>query len=100
VTNLADSGSGTLRQAIGNAHSGDTITFTNTFSGKSITLTSAQLTITNNLTYLSGSNPIRNWRTIQATLKEMQRLSRRVLFETVKNPPRRKRLGKKILGLV
>jgi hypothetical protein len=43
---------------------------------------------------------IRNWRTIQATLKEMQRLSRRVLFETVKNPPRRKRLGKKVLGLV
>jgi hypothetical protein len=35
-----------------------------------------------------------------ATLKEMQRLSRRVLFETVKNPPRRKRLGKKVLGLV
>jgi len=28
---------------------------------------------------------IQNWRTIQATLKEMQRLSRRVLFETVKN---------------
>jgi hypothetical protein len=43
---------------------------------------------------------IQNWRTIQATLKEMQRLSRRVLFETVKNPPRRKRLGKKVLGLI
>jgi hypothetical protein len=43
---------------------------------------------------------IQNWRTMQATLKEMQRLSRRVLFATVKNPPRRKRLGKKALGLI
>jgi hypothetical protein len=43
---------------------------------------------------------IANWRMAQTTLKEMQRLSRRVLFETVPNPPRRKRLGKKVLGLV
>ncbi len=43
---------------------------------------------------------IENWRRMQATLKEMQRLSRRVLFETVKNPPRRKRLGKRVLGLI
>ena len=43
---------------------------------------------------------IQNWRAIQDTLKEMKRLSRRVLFETVKNPPRRKRLGKKVLGLI
>src|SRR5580692_3628543 len=35
------------------------------------------------------------WRRLQATLKEMQRLSRQVLFETVPSPPRRKRLGKK-----
>src|SRR5438045_181875 len=39
------------------------------------------------------------WRRLQATLKEMQRLSRRVLFETVPHPPRRKKLGKKVLGL-
>lgn len=38
------------------------------------------------------------WRQVQATLKEMQRLSRQVLFETVPHPPRRKRLGKKVLG--
>jgi hypothetical protein len=38
------------------------------------------------------------WRQVQATLREMQRLSRRVLFETLPNPPRRKRLGQKILG--
>jgi hypothetical protein len=40
------------------------------------------------------------WRQLQATLKEMQRLSRQVLFETVPHPPRRKRLGKKALGLM
>ncbi len=40
------------------------------------------------------------WREVQITLKEMQRLSRQVLFETVPHPPRRKRLGKKVLGLM
>jgi hypothetical protein len=40
------------------------------------------------------------WRQLQATLKEMQRRSRRVLFETLPHPPRRKRLGKKVLGLM
>jgi len=43
---------------------------------------------------------ISQWREMQATLKEMQRLSRQVLFETVPGPPRRKRLGKKVLGLM
>lgn len=43
---------------------------------------------------------IANWREVQSTLKEMQRLSRRILFETVPHPPRRKRLGKKVLGLI
>ena len=43
---------------------------------------------------------IANWREVQATLKEMQRLSRQVLFETVPGPPRRKKLGKKVLGLI
>lgn len=42
---------------------------------------------------------ITNWRTVQATLKEMQRLSRQVLFTTVPGTTRRKRLGKKVLGL-
>ena len=41
---------------------------------------------------------ISQWRQMQATLKEMQRLSRLVLFETIPHPPRRKRLGKKVLG--
>jgi hypothetical protein len=43
---------------------------------------------------------IGQWRQAQATLKEMQRLSRQVLFETVPHPPRRKKLGKKVLGLM
>ena len=43
---------------------------------------------------------IANWRQVQQTLKEMQRLSRQVLFSTVPHPPRRKKLGKKILGLI
>ena len=43
---------------------------------------------------------IANWRQVQQTLKEMQRLSRKVLFETVPHPPRRKRLGKRVLGLI
>ena len=43
---------------------------------------------------------IANWRTVQQTLREMQLLSRQVLFATVPHPPRRKRLGKKTLGLI
>ncbi len=39
-----------------------------------------------------------NWRKVQKILKEMQRLSRQVLFETLPHPKRRKRLGKKVLG--
>src|SRR5260370_22261493 len=37
---------------------------------------------------------ISNWRQVQQTLKQMQRLSREVRFATVPHPPRRKRLGK------
>jgi len=43
---------------------------------------------------------IENWKKLQAILKDMQLLSRQVLFETLPNPKRRKRLGKKVLGLV
>ena len=43
---------------------------------------------------------IQNWRQVQETLRQMQRLSRHVLFKTVPHPPRRKRLGKKVLGLI
>jgi hypothetical protein len=53
VTTLADSGYGSLRQAIANAHSGDTISF---FTNGTLRLTSAQLTIGNNLTIV-GPGP-------------------------------------------
>ena len=43
---------------------------------------------------------IANWRTVQQTLRQMQRLSRAELFDSLPNPRRRKRLGKKVLGLV
>lgn len=43
---------------------------------------------------------IGNWRAMQATIKEMQTISRQVLFATVPGPPRRKRLGKRVLGLI
>ena len=43
---------------------------------------------------------IAQWRTVQSTLREMQRLSRVVLFTTLPHPPRRKRLGKRVLGLI
>ncbi len=42
---------------------------------------------------------IANWRELQDTIKQMQRLSREVLFSTVPHPPRRKRLSKKVLGI-
>ena len=43
---------------------------------------------------------IENWRHLQRILKEMQRVSRQILFATVPHPPRRKKLGKKVLGLI
>src|SRR6185295_1924015 len=41
---------------------------------------------------------IANWKSLKSILKEMQRLSRQELFETVPGPKRRKRLSKKVLG--
>jgi hypothetical protein len=43
---------------------------------------------------------IANWRTVQQTLRRMQQLSREELFASVPEPRRRKKLGKKVLGLV
>ncbi len=42
---------------------------------------------------------IDNWRQLQATLQEMQRLSRQLIFGTLPDTRRRKRLTKKVLGL-
>ena len=49
--------------------------------------------------YLWLKQAIENWRAVQETLKQMQRLSREELFETITGPKRRKRLTKKVLGL-
>jgi cyclopropane fatty-acyl-phospholipid synthase-like methyltransferase len=43
---------------------------------------------------------IANWRTVQKILRQMQRLSREELFQSVPGPKRRKKLSKVVLGLV
>ena len=50
--------------------------------------------------YLWLKRAIENWNALKRILKQMQRLSRAELFETVPGPPRRKPLGKKVLGLI
>jgi len=50
--------------------------------------------------YEALSQAIKNWRQIKEILERMQGLSRQVIFQTLPNPPRRKRLGKKVLGLI
>ena len=42
---------------------------------------------------------IANWRALQKTLRQMQRLSRAELFASLPHPKRRKQLSKKVLGL-
>lgn len=50
--------------------------------------------------YQALKEAIENWRELQETLRRMQALSRQVIFETLPSPPRRKRLGKRVLGLI
>lgn len=49
VTSAADSGAGSLREAIATAPAGSTIRFASSLAGRTITLTSGQLNITQNL---------------------------------------------------
>jgi cyclopropane fatty-acyl-phospholipid synthase-like methyltransferase len=49
--------------------------------------------------YAALKQAIENWREAQEILQHMQALSREIIFGTLPNPPRRKRLGKKVLGL-
>jgi hypothetical protein len=49
--------------------------------------------------YLWLKSAIENWRKLQATLKQMQRLSRAQLFRTIQGPKRRKPVSKKVLGI-
>ncbi|MEI2579536.1 Ig-like domain-containing protein, partial [Scytonema sp. PRP1] len=50
VTNAANSGTGSLRDAIARANAGDTIKFSPTLAGQTITLTSGQLLVNKSLT--------------------------------------------------
>ena len=50
--------------------------------------------------YMELKQAIENWREAQEILQRMQALSREVIFRTLPNPPRRKRLGKRVLGLI
>ena len=50
--------------------------------------------------YEALKQAIENWRDTQQILQRMQELSREIIFKTLPNPPRRKRLGKKVLGLI
>ena len=54
VTTTADKGKGSLRGAIADAKSGDTIQFSKGLAGKTIALTSGQLTLTKDLTIDGG----------------------------------------------
>ena len=49
--------------------------------------------------YQALKAPIDNWKEAQEILHQMQVLSREIIFSTLPHPPRRKRLGKKVLGL-
>jgi hypothetical protein len=42
---------------------------------------------------------IANWREVQETIRQMQRLSREELFTALPNPIRRKKLSKEVLGI-
>ena len=42
---------------------------------------------------------IANWRNVQKTLRQMQRLSREELFEAIPGSKRRKKLSQRVLGL-
>ena len=57
VTNTSDSGAGSLRQAIADAVSGDTINFDASLSGSTITLAGTHLTIDKNLSIDASSLP-------------------------------------------
>lgn len=50
--------------------------------------------------YLAMKQAIANWREVKEILEQMQGLSRQTIFQTLPNPARRKRLTKKVLGLI
>jgi len=50
--------------------------------------------------YLAMRQAIANWREVKEILEQMQMLSRQTIFQSLPNPSRRKRLTKKVLGLI
>ncbi len=77
VTNLSDTGTGSLRAAIAQAQNGDTITFSPSLDGGTIQLTTGQLVITQNLTItgpganllsVSGTNDSRVFDIVSSTV--------------------------------
>jgi hypothetical protein len=50
--------------------------------------------------YQALRTAIQNWKQTREILERMQTLSRKIIFETLPHPPRRKRLGKKVLGII
>jgi predicted outer membrane repeat protein len=58
VTSTADSGAGSLRQALADAMNGDTITFASALSGATITLSSAPLTVNKTVSINGAALPL------------------------------------------
>src|SRR6266481_9101464 len=56
VTNINDSGAGSLRQALADATDGDTIDFDSSLNGQTITLTSGELLVDKSVT-INGPGP-------------------------------------------
>ena len=50
--------------------------------------------------YTALKQAIQNWHELQTLLHQMQVLSRTVIFKNLPNPPRRKKLSKRVLGLI
>lgn len=50
--------------------------------------------------FLSLRSAVQNRRRLQETIEKMEKLSRRILFETLPDTRRRKSLRKKVLGLI
>lgn len=82
VTSAADNGAGSLRTALAEAQSGDTIRFASTLANKTITLTSGHLNVTKDLTLdASGVNNL----TISGNNKSRVMLVEKYLDLTIKN---------------
>ena len=62
----------------------------------------AQRTVTVSLTaeqFLEMKKAVENYRTLRRQLKELERLSRSIIFQTIPHPTRRKNLSSKVLGI-